>query len=288
MSCFILLASIRIMIENIWGYEPIVPLAVAAAAVFGLGAAIHLIQAIYYRTKFFVAFIVGAFMMTLGYVLRTLSVLHPNNIALYALQNIFILLPPSLYAATLYMTYSRLVVLVDEPQASILRPQMVTNFFVCIDMFSFLATAGGGARISVEEMAPTGKKLEILGLALQLLSFCLFLAIAIVFRIRIRKTVTEAATKKHGRYSWKTLHSLLMAAAVLIIIRATYRIIEFSETEVFVGTLMRREGYAYVLDAVPMFVLQTMFSVVHAGQVLPRKGEGREKIEGYLGITADR
>ncbi|CAD0046218.1 unnamed protein product [Aureobasidium pullulans] len=79
-----------------------------------------------------------------------------------------------------------------------------------------------------------------------------------------------------------------MAAAVLIIIRATYRIIEFSETEVFVGTLMRREGYAYVLDAVPMFVLQTMFSVVHAGQVLPRKGEGREKIEGYLGITADR
>ncbi|CAD0048663.1 unnamed protein product, partial [Aureobasidium pullulans] len=145
------------MIENIWGYEPIVPLAVAAAAVFGLGAAIHLIQAIYYRTKFFVAFIVGAF-----------------------------------------------------------------------------TTAGGGAMISVEEMAPTGKKLEILGLALQLLSFCLFLAIAIVFRIRIRKTVTEAATKKHGRYSWKTLHSLLMAAAVLIIIRATYRIIEFSETEVFV------------------------------------------------------
>ncbi|CAD0013060.1 unnamed protein product [Aureobasidium pullulans] len=195
------------MIENIWGYVPIVPLAVAAAAVFGLGAAIHLIQAIYYRTRFFVAFI-----------------------------NIFILLPPSLYAATLYMTYSRLVVLVDEPQASILRPQMVTNFFVCIDI----------------------------------------------------KTVTEAATKKHGRYSWKTLHSLLMAAAVLIIIRATYRIIEFSETEVFVGTLMRREGYAYVLDAVPMFVLQTMFSVVHAGQVLPRKGEGREKIEGYLGITADR
>ncbi|CAC9887209.1 unnamed protein product [Aureobasidium pullulans] len=247
------------MIENIWGYVPIVPLAVAAAAVFGLGAAIHLIQAIYYRTRFFVAFI-----------------------------NIFILLPPSLYAATLYMTYSRLVVLVDEPQASILRPQMVTNFFVCIDMFSFLATAGGGAMISVEEMAPTGKKLEILGLALQLLSFCLFLAIAIVFRIRIRKTVTEAATKKHGRYSWKTMHSLLMAAAVLIIIRATYRIIEFSETEVFVGTLMRREGYAYVLDAVPMFVLQTMFSVVHAGQVLPRKGEGREKIEGYLGITADR
>lgn len=49
------------MIENIWGYEPIVPLAVAAAAVFGLGAAIHLIQAIYYRTKFLVAFIVGAF-----------------------------------------------------------------------------------------------------------------------------------------------------------------------------------------------------------------------------------
>jgi hypothetical protein len=223
--------------------------------------------------------------MTLGYLFRTLSVMNPDNIALFALQNVFVLLPPSLYAATLYMTYSRIVVLVDEPRASMLRPHMVTNFFVCIDMFSFLATAGGGGMISVEMMAPTGKKLEILGLSLQLFSFCVFSLVAITFRYNMRNINTEAATKKHGRFSWRTLHTLLIVASVLIIVRATYRIIEFSDMDVFVGTLTRYEGYLYLLDAAPMFVLQTMLSVVHPGQVLPRGDEAMSKIEGYLEMS---
>lgn len=221
-------------------------------------------------------------------VFRTLSVIHPDNVALYALQNIFILLPPSLYAATLYMAYSRVVVLVDQPQASLIRPQMVTNFFVCIDMFSFLATAGGAGMMSMKDMASTGKKLEILGLVLQLLSFCLFFIIAATFRIRTMKVTTEAVTKKHGTYHWRSLHSLLLVASILIMVRATYRIIEFSQIEVFVDTLMRQEGYTYILDAFMMFLLQTMFNIVHPGQVLPRSGSGKEMIEKYLQITSDR
>lgn len=226
--------------------------------------------------------------MTIGYVFRMLSVADPTNVTLYALQNIFILLPPSLYAATLYTTYSRLVVLVDDPQASIIRPQMVTNFFVCTDMFSFLATAGGGGMMAVKEMASMGKKFEILGLALQLFSFCIFLLVAGMFRYRTRHATTEAATKVYGRYGWMKLHSCLLVAAVLIVVRSIYRIVEFSEVGVFVGELARSEGYAYVLDAVPMFALQTVFSFVHAGQVLPREGEGKGKIEEYLELTGDR
>lgn len=49
------------MTENIYSYDPIVPLAIVAVALFGKGAIVHLIQAIHYRTRFFMAFTIGAF-----------------------------------------------------------------------------------------------------------------------------------------------------------------------------------------------------------------------------------
>jgi hypothetical protein len=62
------------MTNTTWEYQPLVPLAIVALVLFGMGAVVHLIQAIYYRTKFFTAFIVGAFSKTL----------HPFLLGYYA------------------------------------------------------------------------------------------------------------------------------------------------------------------------------------------------------------
>jgi hypothetical protein len=57
--------------------------------------------------------------MTGGYGIRYLSAKSPDSVMLYAQQSLLILLPPSLYAATIYMIYGRIVLFVNAPDASI-------------------------------------------------------------------------------------------------------------------------------------------------------------------------
>lgn len=59
-------------------------------------------------------------------------------------------------------------------------------------------------------------------------------------------------------------------AAVIIIARCVYRIVSFSGGSN--GTLMRHEVWMYVGDSAPMFIVQTMFFFVHAGNVFPKTG----------------
>jgi hypothetical protein len=59
-------------------------------------------------------------------------------------------------------------------------------------------------------------------------------------------------------------------AAVIIIARCMYRILSFSSGSN--GTLMRHEVWMYVGDLAPMFIVQTMFLFVHAGNVFPKTG----------------
>jgi hypothetical protein len=76
--------------------------------------------------------------MTLGYIFRLISARNPGSLALYIGQSMFIILPPSLYAATIYMTYGRIVVHVGKPHLSIISPQKVTKDFVMGDITAFL------------------------------------------------------------------------------------------------------------------------------------------------------
>ena len=82
--------------------------------------------------------------MTIGYVARYLAAKSPYSNGPYILQSLFLILPPSLYAATIYMLYGRIVLLVNAPQASLIRPTWVTKIFVTGDVISFLMQAGGG------------------------------------------------------------------------------------------------------------------------------------------------
>lgn len=51
------------MTMGLYHYEPSQALAIGAASLFGLGACIHIIQMLRYKTWFFTAFVVGAFSM---------------------------------------------------------------------------------------------------------------------------------------------------------------------------------------------------------------------------------
>lgn len=185
----------------------------------------------------------------------------------YIAQSLFIILPPSLYAATIYMTYGRIALFVNAPKASIIRPTRVTKVFVIGDVVAFLMQAGGGGMMAQASMSNMGQKIMIIGLFVQLAFFGFFLIVSLIFWKRMRSSPARYAIPLYGKHSWMALLKLLFAAAAIIILRCVFRIIEFSQGHS--GYLASHEVYMYIFDALPMFLVQAMFHIIHAGEVFP-------------------
>ncbi|OAG08436.1 RTA1 like protein [Paraphaeosphaeria sporulosa] len=250
---------------GIYLYKPSLAGAIIAAGVFGISASYHVFQMVRKKAWFYSPLTVGACMMTAGYVFRYLSAKSPASLGLYIGQSLFIILPPSLYAATIYMIYGRLVVFVDAPDASIIRPTRITKIFVCGDVLAFFMQAGGGGMMAQASMATMGQTTMLVGLFIQLFFFSFFLVISLVFWKRLRNSPKGYKVAQHGKYTWSALLKLLLSAAVIIILRCVFRIVEFGQGHD--GYLASHEVYMYMFDTVPMLVVQIMFHFVYATDV---------------------
>lgn len=203
--------------------------------------------------------------MTAGYVFRFISAKSPADLGPYIIQSLFIILPPSLYAATIYMIYGRLVLFVNAPEASMIKPTRVTKIFVCGDVLAFLLQAGGGGMMAQPDMGKMGQTIMLIGLFIQLLFFGFFLVISLVFWKRMHNSPKGFAVPQYSKHSWLALLKLLLCAAVIVILRCIFRVIEFGQGHD--GYLASHEVYMYLFDAAPMFVVQVMFHPVHAADV---------------------
>ncbi|KAJ6036703.1 RTA1 domain protein [Penicillium herquei] len=256
--------------SNIYGYTPSEAAAIFASAAFGASAFFHAYQMWKYKANFWTVFLIGAFMMTLGYIARCISIKSPSALGPYIMQYILILLPPSLYAASIYMIFGRIVNLTAQPHLSLVSPEKVTKIFVLGDMVSFLTQLGGGSMEASTSTASLGSKILMLGLFVQLLSFGLFLSTAVVFEVRLRKHMLfRQAT------SWRTLLYLLFVASALIIIRCIYRMMEAGQGSS--GYFATHEAFIYCFDMLPMLTVQTAFHFCPPGRALrPPRGQGKD------------
>ncbi|QKD56924.2 RTA1 like protein-domain-containing protein [Fusarium oxysporum Fo47] len=245
-------------------YEPSIIAALIAAGVFGLSAALHTFVVAKKKTWFYSCLIVGAWMMTAGYVFRILSSKSPNEMILYIMQSLFIILPPSLYAATIYMIYGRIALFVRCPQASLISPHKITKIFVVGDLFAFLLQASGGGMMAMASLADIGQKIVLVGLFIQIIFFGLFLIVSIIFLKRM--AVPGAGNPiSRGKRSWQALFIILLVASAVILARCIFRIMEFAQGHN--GELASNELLIYLFDALPMAAVQILFHVVHAGDV---------------------
>ncbi|KAK0102228.1 hypothetical protein ONS95_005851 [Cadophora gregata] len=254
--------------NGLYPYKPNSTMCIPVAILFGASAGYHIFQMIRKKTWFYTPLVVGSVMMTLGYIARYLSTKSPNSLMPYIAQSMFIILPPSLYAATLYMIFGRIVLLVDNPKASIIRPTRVTKIFVGGDVLAFLMQSGGGGMMVVQSMAAMGQNVMLAGLFVQLLFFGFFLVVSLIFFQRMRASPLRHTVPTYGKHTWAGLLNLLFAAAALIILRCIFRAIEFGQGHDG-GYLASHEVYMYLFDTAPMFIVQVMFHVVHAGDVFP-------------------
>ncbi|KAK6203373.1 RTA1 like protein-domain-containing protein [Scheffersomyces amazonensis] len=197
-----------------------------------------------------IPFCVGCLFETVGFVGRLLSSHDVNNLSAYIMQSTCILLAPTLFAATIYMSFGELVKTLRVDEKSLIKPKYLTKTFVTGDVLSFLLQGSGGG-LYASGSSSTGRILILAGLFVQIVFFVLFCIVEIVFYYRVEKhpnnisTVTRQLPSKLR--NWRTYSGMLFLVSILILIRSIYRTLEFIQG--FDGSIARDQGLLYVLDS---------------------------------------
>ncbi|KAK9808269.1 hypothetical protein WJX73_005405 [Symbiochloris irregularis] len=168
-----------------------------------------------------------------------------------------LIIPPSFLALVDYIALGRLIGLIQATKAPgtpfTLRPQLVTWVFFALEIAS-LACQGAGAGLSVGDPkkhmdaphATLGKILLIVGLATLVALIFFFLCTTVYVQKSRQLQVPEL------RPSLQTVFLGLYATTTLLLIRNTFRVVEFSMG--WHGWLARHELLFYLLDSLMILI----------------------------------
>ncbi|KAJ5081190.1 hypothetical protein N7456_013428 [Penicillium angulare] len=256
----------------LYQYTPSLVAAIIFAALFVLTTAFHLYQRVKAHSKYFNPFIVGGIFQIIGYCARAVSHFHTTSTTLYAMQTLFVLLAPNLYAASIYMVLGRIIVFLRGEHLSVVPVRFLTKIFVMGDVLSFVLQGAGGGVMSSSGSANllvVGQWIIVAGLCVQLLFFGAFIITSMLFHTRISQQPTQEAENSKVRgfpRDWRGLLSALYIASVLILIRSIYRVIEFAQGNS--GYVISHEVFLYVFDATMMFLVMIVMNSFHPSVVL--------------------
>lgn len=204
-----------------------------------------------------------------GYAGRAAATNATGELIPYVLQSTFLLLAPILFAASLYMTLSRIIRAVDGARFSMIRPKWLTRIFVAGDCFSFLVQASGaGLRITAsddEDADPNlGSNIIVGGLIFQIVIFAIYLASAMIFHSRFAK---DPAASRNSQVPWKSSLFMLYSTSAMVMLRNIFRVIEYAMGSD--GYLFTVEWGVYVFDASLMTILMAVFFWWYPAQLKP-------------------
>ncbi|KFZ08875.1 hypothetical protein V502_09078 [Pseudogymnoascus sp. VKM F-4520 (FW-2644)] len=207
------------------------------------------------------------------------AVAHDRTDALmpYIIQNLFILLPPALFAASIYMTLGRIINSVNGGHLSVIRPNWLTKVFVAGDVFSFFVQGGGGGMMAGGDASKVklGQNMILGGLGIQLIMFGLFWVTAVLFHLKIRKNPTTESYNIDAR--WEQYLAMLYIVSALIMIRSIFRVAEYVMGND--GYLLQNEWPLYVFDAALMFGVTVAFFWRHPGDLSGVKRHDAERVQ---------
>ncbi|KAJ5202979.1 hypothetical protein N7449_005058 [Penicillium cf. viridicatum] len=264
----------------LYNYTPSLAAAVVTLLLFLSSTTAHAFLAFRHRMKFLITFIIGGLFEIIGYGARAVNAHQAPSYAImpYSLQSVFILLAPSLFAASVYMILGRIIRLVDGDSRSLIRATRLTKIFVLGDVLSFLIQSSGGGVLSTAKSASTmqfGENIIIAGLIIQILFFGFFVIVSIVFHLRISANPTSSSLGTS--VNWRRCLFALYFASVLIMVRCIYRVAEYIQGQK--GTLQSHEYYAYIFDALLMFMVTVVFVIIHPSRILIQRAYKLADIE---------
>ena len=191
----------------------------------------------------------------------------------YLLENLLTLLAPALFAASIYMCLGRIIRATDGDSLSLIRPQRLTALFVTGDILGLAIQGGGAGVMTAGSLADfyAGEKVVIAGLAVLVASFGLFVFVALVFDVRMRRAPT--ARSRESGLDWRTDLRALYIGSALIFVRSIFRLVEYSQGNS--GWLIEHEWTFYVFDSALMLAVMVLFNVLHPSHVTALLQGGR-------------
>ncbi|KAH7236662.1 RTA1 like protein-domain-containing protein [Fusarium tricinctum] len=229
----------------LWRYLPSAVAAILFLILF-LGSFLFISWKIWRtRTWFCIAFATGCFFQMLGYGIRAGARNKTNKIMPYAVQNMFILVAPALFAASIYMILGRIIRSLNADRHSLLKPTKLTRTFVLGDVLSFMIQGGGGGMSAIQNptLVKWAERLVIFGLVVQIVIFGLFCVVSVVFHRRMLRTPT--AESIGTMIPWEsTLYAIW--------------VIEYAQG--YTGYALSHEWTLYVFDAVLMWLVTVIFA----------------------------
>ncbi|KAH7322026.1 RTA1 like protein-domain-containing protein [Rhexocercosporidium sp. MPI-PUGE-AT-0058] len=229
---------------SFFNYDPSIPAAIVFIVLFFSTTAYHCWQAFTKRTFYFIPLIIGGVFEWTGYIVRILAHFHIHSMVIYVAQTLLLFLPPSLFAASDYMVLGCLILYTKGESVAPIRANWLTKIFVTGDVFTFIVQAvGNGSMLAKSSTRNLGKKVVIVGLALQIIFFGIFIITSAISHRRIASTPTSASLQA----PWQKYLWTLYVASSLILIRSIFRIFEFAEGDN--GKLVSNEVFLYAFDA---------------------------------------
>ncbi|PLB49973.1 RTA1 like protein [Aspergillus steynii IBT 23096] len=266
----------------LWQYVPSLPAAVIFIVLFALGTAAHSWRIFKYRNRFCIAFLIGCIFEFIGYCARAACHNSTGKIMPFSIQNVFILLGPALFAASIYMTLSRIIYSIRGEPLALVHPRWLTKIFVAGDILSFIVQGSAAGLMVTGSHGQMGEYIVIAGLLIQVVMFGLFGVTAMLFQMRLRQQPTTESTASS---EWKGHLRTLYIVSVLIMIRSIFRVVEYAMGQS--GYLLQHEWTMFVFDSLLMFGVVVVFYIWYPGSIVFTREASGDDYEA-LQIQAER
>lgn len=267
----------------LWKYLPSPSASIIFIVLYMIITILHLWRMYKLHSWFCISFVVGCICESLlpapkleiinkpnqgeliGYVCRALCYDRTSNLALYTLQAALLVVAPAFYAASVYMTLSRILRCVKGEHLSIVHIDRLTKTFVTGDWVSLSIQGGASSLTTHANLAQIGEDLMVAGLVVQIALLGLFFVTASVFQVRLKRQPTTESYATHMPWR-KTLYMIYVVSA-LIFFRSIFRVVEFVQG--MDGYSLGHEWTLYVFDTVPMFMVAVVFWYWYPGHIQP-------------------
>ncbi|KAK3293856.1 RTA1 like protein-domain-containing protein [Chaetomium fimeti] len=239
----------------LWKYLPSIPAAVVFLLLYICATLAFSWRIWRTKTWFCTAFAIGCLCQFIGYAARISSHHKTAKVMPFAIQNAFILIAPVFFAASIYMTLSRVIRSVGGERHALFKLRWLTRIFVTGDILALLIQSGAAGLMIVDSMASIGEIAIIGGLIFHIIIFGVFCVTATLFHAKMRRDPVAASIPKELK--WEQILHMLYASSGLIMARSIFRMIEFIMGQD--GYLLSTEWPLYVFDSVPMFAVAVIF-----------------------------
>ncbi|KAJ7735329.1 RTA1 like protein-domain-containing protein [Mycena metata] len=253
----------------LYDFYPSFAAAVLFSVLFGVVMALHIAQAVKYKTTFCWVIIMACFWEFSSFVTRAISTKYQQSEGLALVTQILVLIAPLWVNAFDYMVLGRMIhYFLPSHSMFGVSGSLFGMTFVMLDVVSFVIQLVGGSLAG-----PTAPESEVFkgihiymgGIGLQQFFIFIFLGLA----ARLHRQLQALERNGTGKKNWRPLLFTLYASLGLITIRIFFRLIEFSGgKEADKNPLPFHEAYFYVFEAVPMVFALAAMNIVHPGFVL--------------------